>query len=159
MVRGNKPPGADFVIDDTDDTGLSLELGDIPDGLAQGQVVGTYRFADYLTADQELNGGLAGMVTARDEKAESGVREFHLGRGQRTGSGVAAVAGADERVAAVVTELAIDAVDLARDRREAEAAASGLPAVEAVPFEGFDDLGVRLQGSGPKAKGERGKQR
>ena len=84
------------------------------------------------------------MIAAGDKEAEIGVREFHLGRGQRAGSGVAAVAGADERVAAVVTELAIDAVNLASDRGETEAGASGLPTVEAVAFKGFDDFGVRL---------------
>ena len=90
VVRGDETPGAGFIIDDADDAGLALELRDVPDGLAQGQVIGTGRLPDDLAADEELDGGLAGVVAARDEEAELGRREFDLGRGQRTGGGVAA---------------------------------------------------------------------
>ena len=154
MVRGDEPPGADMGVDDPDDAGLALELGDVPDGLAKRQVVGAGRFADDLATDEELDGGLAGMIATRDEEAEKGVRELHLGRGQRAGGGVAAKPGADERIASVVAELAIDAVDLAGDRRQAEAGASGLPAVKAVAFKGFDDLGLCLKRRSAEAKGE-----
>ena len=158
MVRGDDAPGADFVVDDADDTGLALEFGDIPDGLTEGQVIGAGRFADDLARDEQLHGGLAGVIAAGDEEADVRMRELELRRSERARGGVAAVAGAHEGIAAIIAELAVDAVDLAGDRRQAEAGARGLPAVEAVAFEGLDDLGVGLQGGGAKAKGERSKQ-
>ena len=158
MIRRDETPGADMGIDDPDDAGLALELGDVPDGLTEGQVVGTGGLAHDLAADDQLDGGLAGMIAAGDEEAEVGMRELHLRRGQRTGGGIAAQAGAHERVAAVVAELAVDAVDLAGDRRQAEAGAGRLPAVKTVAFEGFDDLGLGRKGRGAKAKGEQGEE-
>ena len=98
------------------------------------------------------------MVAAGDKEAQGGVRELHLGRGQRSRGGVAAQAGADERVTPIITELTIDAIDLARDRRETEASAGGLPAIEAVALEGFNDLGLGLKGDNAEAKGERGEE-
>ncbi|NDA68080.1 MAG: hypothetical protein EBY09_15815 [Verrucomicrobia bacterium] len=127
-------------------------------GLAQGQIVGAGGLADDLARDDELDGGLAGVIAAGDEETEVRMRELQLGRSQRAGGGVAAVAGSDERVAAVVAELAVDAVDLAGDRGQSEAGAGRLPAVEAVAFEGLDDLGLRLEDGGTEAKGERSKQ-
>lgn len=79
MVGGNETPRADFAVDDADDALLALELGDVPDVLAQGQVVGTGGLADDLAANDELDGGLAGVVAAGDEEAEIRVRELHLG--------------------------------------------------------------------------------
>ena len=158
VVGSDDPPRSHVVVDDADHGGLALELGDIPDGLAQGQVVGAGRLADDLARDDELDGGLARVIAAGDEEADVRMREFELGRSQGAGGGVAAVARADERVTAVVAELSVDAVDLAGDRRQAEAGAGGLPAVEAVAFEGLDDLGVRLEDGGAQAKGERSKQ-
>ena len=158
VVGGDEAPGSDMRVDDADDAGLALEFSDVPDGLAQGQVVGAGRLTHDLAADEELDGGLAGVVAARDEEAELGKGEFDLGRGQRAGGGVAAQAGADEGVAAVVAELAVDAVDLAGDRRQAEAGTGGLPAVETVAFEGFDDLGVGRQDGRAEAEGERGEE-
>ena len=158
MVGGDEAPGADMLVDDADDTGLALEFRDVPHGLTQGQVVRTGRFAHDLAADQQLDGGLAGMITPGDQEAEVRMRQLHLGRSQRARGGVTAQAGADEGVAAVVAELTVDAVDLAGDRRQAEAGAGRLPAVETVAFEGFDDLGLGRQDGRAQAEGERGEE-
>jgi hypothetical protein len=158
VVGGDQTPGTGLVVHDPDDPGLALEFRDVPDGLAQGQVVGAGRLADDLAADEELDGGLAGVVAAGDEEAKLRIGELDLGRREGAGSGVAAQAGAHERVAAVVAELAVDAVNLAGDRRQAETGAGRLPAVEAVAFEGFDDLGLGRKGRGAKAKGEKGEE-
>ena len=158
VVGGDETPRTHVLVDDADDALLALEFRDVPDGLAQGEVVGAGGLPHDLAADEELDGGLAGVIAARDEEAELGVGEHDLRRCQRAGRGVAAVAGADEGVAAVVAELAVDAIDLAGDGRQTEAGAGGLPAVETVAFEGFDDLGVGRQDGRAKAEGERGEE-
>ena len=155
VVGGDDAPGADLVVDDPDDAVLALEFGDVPDGLAEGQVVGPRGLAHDLAADEQLDGGLAGMVASGDQEAQVRMGELELRRGQRAGGGVAAMSGTDERVAPVVAELSVDAVELAGDRGEAESSAGRLPAVEAVALEGLDDLGVGLQDGGAQTEGER----
>ena len=158
MVSGDEAPGADLFVHDADHACLTLELRDVPDGLAQGKVVGTGGLADDLAANNELDGGLAGMIATGDQETDERMRELKRRRSQGASGGVAAKAGTDERIAPIITELAVDAVDLARDRSQAEAGASGLPAIEAIAFEGFKDLGVSLQRRSTEAKRERSKQ-
>ncbi len=50
LVGGDDTPSFDSVIDDADDTFLTLEFSDIPNGLAQGQVIGSSRMPDDLAA-------------------------------------------------------------------------------------------------------------
>jgi hypothetical protein len=117
VISGDDAPRTDVVVDDADDAALTLELGDVPDDLAQSEVIGTGGFADDLALDKELDGGLAGMIAARDEEANVRMRQLERRRGQRAGGGIAAVVGAYEGVASLVAELVIDAVDLADNRR------------------------------------------
>ena len=79
MVGGDETPGTDLFVHDADHGGLALELGDIPDGLAQGQIIGTGGFADDLAADDELDGGLAGMIATGDQETDERMREFERG--------------------------------------------------------------------------------
>ena len=48
-------------------------------GLAQGEVIGAGGFANDLAADDELDGGLTGMIPAGDEEADVRMRELELG--------------------------------------------------------------------------------
>ena len=153
VVSRDEAPTAHFAIDHTDHALLTLELSDIPDDFGQRQAVLADGFADNLAVDEQLHRRLAGMIAARHEEPKERVREQDVGRGQRTGRGVTAMARGDQGVAAIITELTIHAIDLASHRREAKGRARRLPAVEAVAFKGLDDLDVGLQGSGADKKG------
>ena len=142
MVRRDDTPGARLIVDDAQDPLLPLELGDIPDDLGEHQSVLPDGLADDLAVHEELDGGLAGVVAAGDQKPEERMRQPDLRGGQRAGGGVAPVAGGDERVTTIVAELAVHAVDLPGDRGQAEGRTRRLPAVEAVALEGLDDLDV-----------------
>ena len=153
MIGGDEAPSTHFAINHADNALLPLELSDVPNDLGEGQAVLADGFADNLTVDQQLHRRLARMITASDEEPEEGMREQDVGGGQRAGRGITAMARDNQGVAAVITELAIHASDLACHRSEAEGRARGLPAIKAVAFEGLDDLHVGLQASGADKKG------
>ena len=99
------------------------------------------------------------MIAAGDEKTEERMGELDLRRSQSAGGGIAPMSGTSESVAHILAELAVHAVDLARDRRQPERRTGCLPTVEAIAFEGLDDFYFSRQGDRAKAEGERSEKR
>ena len=81
MVRGDEAPGADLAIDEAEDAFLALELGDIPDDLDQREAVLADRLAHDLTIHQELDGGLAGVITTAHQETEESMGQDDIRRG------------------------------------------------------------------------------
>ena len=158
MVRRDEPPGPDLAVDEAEHAFLTLELRDVPDDLGEHQTVFADGLAHDLAVDKELHGRLAGVIATSHEETQEGVGQDDLRGGQGAGRRVAAMTGADERVPAVVAELPIHAIATTRYRGEPEARARRLPAIEAIPLEGLDDLDVGREHRGAQAEGERNKQ-